>query len=65
MTKKIRLFLIIPALAAAAGFATQANANESKDGGGEGGAYVGTLYSEVGGGGFLCSCGPKNCKPCQ
>ena len=64
MSKKTRLFLIIPVLAAAAGFTTQAVANEPIDeGGGEG--YVGTLYQEVGGGGYLCDCGGSNCKPCM
>lgn len=64
MSKKMRLFLIVPALAGAAGFATQATANIPPDDGG-GGGYPGTLYQEVGGGGYLCSCAPKNCTPCS
>ena len=51
MSKKTRLFLLIPVIAAAAGFVTQASANVPIDEGGGGGGYPGTLYQEVGGGG--------------
>jgi hypothetical protein len=66
MSKKMRLFLIVPAIAAAAGVATQASANIPVDDGVDATTtYPGTLYQEVGGGGYLCACGAKNCTPCS